>query len=317
MHRAKTTRYNAFALREWYDCLTKYLESAGYTRIPSDPCVYILKKQVNGKVLFVCFWVDDFLIAGNRELVDKFKADMKSKFKMKDLGATRQFLGMEVYRNRESRTIHLTQKVYIKELLSRFNCMDIAGKMTPHIFGQDLSVKHLELPGPVEQERLKLIPYSEAVGSLLHLAGFTRPDISAAVGPLCSYVQNPRLIHWAAVKRILSYLQATSNHGILLGGLNASQHPIILQAYADADWAAHIDTRRSRTGYITQLNGSTIGYRTELQPTVALSSTESEYQSACASIREIMWQRQLLDGLSQKQTGATILFEDNQGCSNI
>ena len=59
-----------------------------------------------------------------------------------------------------------------------------------------------------------------------------------------------------------------------------------LKGFADADWAADKDTRRSATGYIFELGGAAISWNSKLQPTVALSTSEAEYMSACAAAQE-------------------------------
>ena len=63
--------------------------------------------------------------------------------------------------------------------------------------------------------------------------------------------------NWEAVIRIVQYLKGTIDFRLTLGGAFPS---ISLQAYADADWAGDTDSRKSRTGYIVQLNNSVVMY---------------------------------------------------------
>src|SRR2546421_12682433 len=48
------------------------------------------------------------------------KDNLKGKYRMTDLGPVCQFLGLEIIRNRQARTIHLHQSIYIKGVLKRF-----------------------------------------------------------------------------------------------------------------------------------------------------------------------------------------------------
>ncbi|XP_072263076.1 vomeronasal type-2 receptor 26-like [Pyxicephalus adspersus] len=50
------------------------------------------------------------------------------------------------------------------------------------------------------------------------------------------------------------------------------------------------------------------------QSTVSLSSTEAEFVAAAQASKEILWLREMLADLDQKQTDPTQIFEDNQGC---
>ena len=49
--------------------------------------------------------------------------------------------------------------------------------------------------------------YQSAVGNLLYLSGWTRPDIAFAVSNVARFCSNPTKEHWTAVKRILRYLK--------------------------------------------------------------------------------------------------------------
>lgn len=45
--------------------------------------------------------------------IKKLKAKLNAKFEMKDLGAAKKILGMEIYRDRKASTLFLSQKKYI------------------------------------------------------------------------------------------------------------------------------------------------------------------------------------------------------------
>ena len=67
-------------------------------------------------------YVDDFLLMGEKkEDLETLKTLLKGRFPMKDLGPVKSYLGMELNRDRGSRTIALTQSRYISELLNKFD----------------------------------------------------------------------------------------------------------------------------------------------------------------------------------------------------
>ena len=57
-----------------------------------------------------------------------------------------------------------------------------------------------------EAIRMKTLPYRELIGTLLWVANGTRPDIAYAVGTLAKFTNNPGVIHWKALLRVLGYL---------------------------------------------------------------------------------------------------------------
>jgi hypothetical protein len=60
-------------------------------------------------------------------------------------------------------------------------------------------------------------------------------------------------------------------------------------------------------GITIKLAGGTIAYKTRLQPTVALSSTEAEFMAACDAGKMILFVRSIMWDLGIPQQAATIL----------
>ena len=69
----------------------------------------------------------------------------------------------------------------------------------------------------------------------------------------------------------------------------------------DADWA----TVRSTTGYCYWLADAVVAYLAKGQPTIALSSTESEIMAACLAALEAVITRGLLKDVGLPQLTAT------------
>ncbi|EWM20261.1 transposable element [Nannochloropsis gaditana] len=79
--------------------------------------------------------------------------------------------------------------------------------------------------------------------------------------------------------------------------------------YADADYAADKDNRRSTSGY-----AFTLSHGAKQQDVIALSSAESELISACSATQSAVYIRRLLMDLGFKQDEPTMIMEDNQAC---
>ncbi|XP_069151791.1 uncharacterized protein [Solanum lycopersicum] len=52
--------------------------------------------------------------------IQKLKGLLSAEFEMKDLGASRKILGMDIIRDRERRKLFLSQRIYIQKVLARF-----------------------------------------------------------------------------------------------------------------------------------------------------------------------------------------------------
>uniref|UniRef100_A0A3Q7IDN0 Reverse transcriptase Ty1/copia-type domain-containing protein n=1 Tax=Solanum lycopersicum TaxID=4081 RepID=A0A3Q7IDN0_SOLLC len=65
-------------------------------------------------------WEDDMPIAAKKKYdIQKLKGLLSAEFEMKDLGAARKILGMEIIRDRERRKLFLSQRSYIQKVLAR------------------------------------------------------------------------------------------------------------------------------------------------------------------------------------------------------
>jgi Reverse transcriptase (RNA-dependent DNA polymerase) len=110
-------------------------------------------------------------------------------YTVKDLGEAEYFLGVNI--ERESSTVKLTQTSYVKSVLDRFGMLECKPAHTPMSDPVSLMIKKLLTEAEVSQ--MKNVPFCEAIGSFLYLAGRTRPDIAVAVSVLSKHVQGSRV----------------------------------------------------------------------------------------------------------------------------
>jgi len=59
------------------------------------------------------------------------------------------------------------------------------------------------------------------------------------------------------------------------------------------------------------VGGGAISWTSKLQPTVALSTAEAEYITACAATQEAVYLRQLVKDMGFKQKGATVIYDNH------
>lgn len=101
------------------------------------------------------------------------------------------------------------------------------------------------------------------------------------------------------------------DQGIIYG--RRADGNILLIGYSDAEWAGDLATRRSTTGYVFVLGGGAICWASKLQPTVPLSTAESEYMAACSATQEALFQWHLLSDLDFPQQQPMTIYENNTG----
>ena len=86
--------------------------------------------------------------------------------------------------------------------------------------------------------------YRRMIGKLLYLT-ITRPYLSFSVNRLSQFLTKPWIPYLQATYHVLKYVKATVGQGLFYSSSSA----IELKAFADSDWVACLDTKRSISGF--------------------------------------------------------------------
>jgi hypothetical protein len=122
------------------------------------------------------------------------------------------------------------------------------------------------------------------------------------------YMANLGKQHWNAIKWIFRYLKGTTDYGITF----VKQKSYLLAVgYVDANYVGDLDDRRSTTGYMFTLAGGSICWKSMIQSTIAMSTTEVEYMAAAEAAKEALWLTRLVKELGIQQVGF-LLYCDSQ-----
>ena len=292
------------AAKNWYKALANLLISSGFHRSRNDYCLFV-RKDADGIFSYVLVWVDDIIVAGaSNEIIDEIKSLLEKNFKMDDRGELHWFLGMRILRSEDGITVD--QEKYIANVLKQFNMSDSKPKVTP----AEVNLKLVKDDGEHQLVDTKL--YRSLVGSLLNIGKQTKPDILNVVNQLSRFFEKPNTTHWQAAKHVLRYLKSTINLRLTF----AKNSSMKLVGNADADWSGDLDDRKSTTGYYFKFqgNGAAISWEVKKQATVALSSTEAEYQAMAAAVQEAIYLRALMKDFGYPMKEPIYIGEDNQSC---
>ncbi|GJS22727.1 retrovirus-related pol polyprotein from transposon TNT 1-94 [Tanacetum coccineum] len=267
------------APRAWYDKLSKYLISTGFTKGVVDPTLFTRK---TGKhILLVQIYVDDIIFAStNPKSCQLFAHEMNSTFQMSMMGQMSFFLGLQVSQN--PRGIFINQSKYALEILKKYG-FDTS---TP------IDTPMAERPNLDEDRGGKLIDpthFRGMVGSLMYLSA-SRPDIVFAVCMCARYQAKPTDKHLHAIKRIFRYLKGTIHMGLWY----PKDSGFALKAFADADYAGCQDTRRSTSGSAQFLGDRLVSWSSKKQKSTAISTTEAEYIALSGCCAQVLWMRSQL-----------------------
>ncbi|XP_016192997.1 uncharacterized protein LOC107633924 [Arachis ipaensis] len=189
--------------RQWNIKLTQTLVDAGYKQFFYDHSLFIKKQSKSFTAILV--YVDALVLTGNDiSEINSIKQNLDDKFKIKDLGDLKYFLGMEVARSNSG--IHIYQRKYTMDLLSDFGYLDCK-PLSTHLIIVRNSQRN--------QAAFRVLRYLKgrpATGlffssiSTLHLTGFvdvdwaTCADTLRSVSGYCFMLGNS-LISWKSKKQ--------------------------------------------------------------------------------------------------------------------
>lgn len=184
-----------------YCCIT----GLGFSQSKSDYSLFT--KKTNDSFIALLIYVDDILVASiDLSTVQFVKASLSDKFKLKDLGHVKYFLGIEIVRSKKC--IFLCQRKYVLEIIfyvSLLDCKLVHFPMDPH---SKVSKNTSELLDDATT-------YKRLIERLLYLPN-SRPDITYPVHYLSQFLDSPRNPHMQDAIKILKYVKMTQGQCIFL-----------------------------------------------------------------------------------------------------
>jgi len=101
---------------------------------------------------------------------------------------------MVINRNRKDKSLSISRNQYLINILKRFNMIDCKSISTP----LETRIKLTTVMNPTEPqdiETMKAIPYSTAIGSLIHAMTTTRIDLAYSNSQVSKFMANPSSIY--------------------------------------------------------------------------------------------------------------------------
>ena len=270
--------------KEWHLLLVTWLvEKIGMEQGKAEPCVFrkIIKNEVS---LMVGVHVDDIVVSGDQDLCDEFFSQLKQRFLVKNLGELKMYTGCAFERDWDRGILEMNQTAFAKNMVQQYSISatwNISG--SPGVY---LGPRKDGEPGGNEE----FPKYRPLVGSLMWLSVMTRPDIANALRACArqSHSHNPSPHHWKVLLQVAAFVNATKEMGLRF----VRDSGLRLSVYADADYAAVSNDRRSVSGVAVTLGDTAIGWEDSAQKCVTTATCEAEFVALCDASKEALFTRQ-------------------------
>jgi hypothetical protein len=311
--------------RCYYEDFTEYHTELGFQQIHYDQCyMHIValyddhhcKGSRKGDFIAFTYHVDDNILAQEgEELFKWYIMTLRRKYKF-DLRILSYCMGVKFDIDYENGTVFLSQPNQIERMLRDLNYDDtlkvakspVSERVRPSL--DDATAEERKDP------TIQSFPMQAHLGHINFIQQGTHPEVSYALKLASKFatVFGRRHIEW--VKHIVRYLKGAKNMGIMLRRVPEALRRI-LQILSDADHANDPDTRRSISGMIGKLGGSTIFWKCIFQKIVSHSSTESELMSLDMSATIGQYLKWIIWALGSKPTMPIPIFVDCSSCIDI
>ena len=149
------------------------------------------------------------------------------------------------------------------------------------------------LKNDFKEKEMENIPYTSVVESLMYAQVCTRSDIVYVTRMLGRYLSNSGVDHQKAVKRVLWYLHRTKDYMCIYR--RSDQLEIV--GYTDSYFARCQDSIKSIFGYIYQLIGGAVSWKSAKQSLIASSMMAIEFISCYEASNHGIWLQNFVTGL--------------------
>ena len=315
--RLKKTLYGTKqgAKRFWLKLLS-IIKIMMFARSKADPCLYY--KWTDDGLVVIVSWVDDLLMAGNKELVLQAKKDLTDNVDCDDTGELSEYVGCKIERDKDS--IKITQPVLLQSFKDEFDIPDeLKDVKTPAPKGQVLLAGAEEHIVSDEEQST----YRSGVGKLLHLMRWSRPEMSNAVRELTRFFSKASMAHVKAMYRVMQYGLNTEKRGRVLKPTrkcaeeNLRSFKFRIKGRSDSDFAKDPETRRSVTGWSVFLEDAPTATKCKMQDGVSTAVSCAEYVAGADCAQEMLFQYRILTSIGLQVELPMVLEMDNKGAIDL
>ena len=284
-----------------------------------------LKYREGEVVIIAAVHVDDMISAyHDAELYEKFWTEFSRRFKS-TRGPVEVYLGMEVRRDRDARTITLTQSAYLEKVFTKY--LSAANTKTwsmPIDMSRDGVAKFYAIKCAESEKQSNEMAgkdFNGLLGSLLYATCMTRPDVAYYVASLCQFMQASSIDAYEAALSIASYLYSTKDLGITfragpqtcnIEAVDVSRNRLIV--FSDASFGREVNPFAG--GFVQWLSGP-ISWIARKPKFVPQSSCESEVFGAVMLLKESEFAAQVINFIAPDIKAPTACLVDNKAAVEV
>jgi hypothetical protein len=246
------------AARCWWKFFKGKMEKLGYVANELEPSLYHCRNEYG----FIVIWLhvdNGFAMASSPAMLNSLREAIEGELDIKWSDKVDRLVGINIKKTQDS-CLELDQHLLVNQVVREY-CRPCYPRRST------LPEEALEVN---EGETVDTTAFRSVIGSLMYLAGGTRPDLTYSVNLLARYSNSPSQKNWEALDHLIGYIKRTSDLTLVFSNNGGK-----LELWSDSNWGG--EHERSTSGHIIKHNGNTISWAAKRQTVVALSTCAAEY----------------------------------------
>ena len=112
--------------RCWNNKVCNDMTAIGFEQSKANSCMFRSIADKEAKMVVVVHVDDIFAHAKDQAAMERFAAEHGRKFKLKDMGDAKYYMGYQITRDRKAHELKLDQRLYVKSLVKKFGVEKIS-----------------------------------------------------------------------------------------------------------------------------------------------------------------------------------------------
>ena len=157
------------------------------------------------------------------------------------------------------------------------------------------------------------LEYWSGVGMLLYLVKHLCPNLANTTRELSKENDDANLVAYKKYLQVIQYDLDTESLGLKIEPMGNSNNPWEMICFSDSNYAGDLVSRRSIIDFLLYVLGLPVSWRSKLNKSVSLSSSETEYIALSEAVKKAVFVLQLLGSMKILVKYPVMVRVDNIG----
>jgi hypothetical protein len=295
-----------------------HINKCGMTLSEFEPSLYVKMEVDENDVvvewMIANIWTDDVRYFGTDRMLRSYEEELQKHVKVKLLGVTGEFVGVDIIQDLEAGTCELKAPKYWETALTKFAEFfpnGVKERFNPLSICDEKFM--LEEVSDAEFEAAKKLPYRELCGVISYQASCTKLELRYSISVCGRHRQKWGIKQFRVMLRVFEYAYTTREMGIMYSKGLDEHGDNCLYLYADSGHSLP----RSYGSTMAMMNGGVLSASAKKHTLTATATTHDELIEFSIAANRAVGFRNVMSEMGLEQGKATTIYQDNEAAIQI